>query len=241
MEWWLNLQQWAVLSIFTTLSTWAEWKVIDSEIYYYFSAKKIIEEIPMITDKKDTILKIVKTLKDKKLIEHIIHKNKWYYRISPLWKTYISDKNNNLSGIENNPHKYRNKSIPSVEINPHNNNTSNNTTQDNNSKELEQSSENYWDTEINQVLQILHKAVWIDQFKENQQRQRIYGKHLVGFIKKHSKEEFIKRLKWILENDFKASNCNSIKYLYWEIKSFIHSPIIETNNLHNKNSIWVLE
>jgi hypothetical protein len=83
--------------------------------------------------------------------------------------------------------------------------------------------------------------VWIDQFKETQQRQRIYGKHFVTFIKTHSKEEFIQRLRWVLADEFKQKNCNSIKYLYGEIKSFIHSPMVETNTLNPKNSIWILE
>ena len=30
----------------------------------------------------------------------------------------------------------------------------------------------------------------------------------------------------ILEDNFKIKNCNSITYLYKEIKSFIHSPLV---------------
>ena len=49
---------------------------------------------------------------------------------------------------------------------------------------------------------------------------------MVDFIKKHWKEDFIARLKWVLEDAFKQKNCNSIKFLYWEIKAFIHSPAV---------------
>ncbi len=120
------------------------------------------------------------------------------------------------------------KCNPTVSKNVRDNNTSIN----NNSKELQWPVKNdvkieYWNTEINAVLDLLYRAVWIDEFKESKWWQRIYWKHMVEFIKKNWKEEFIKRLKWILEDSFKQKNCNSIKFLYNEIKSFIHSPVVE--------------
>jgi hypothetical protein len=87
----------------------------------------------------------------------------------------------------------------------------------------------YWDAEINAVLTLLYRWIWIDDFKESKKWQRIYWKHFVNFIKTKWKEEFIKRLKLILDDDFKVKNSNSIKYLYWELKSFIHSPIVWIN------------
>ena len=88
-------------------------------------------------------------------------------------------------------------------------------------------SEIYWNVEINDMLWFLCKSVWIDTFKETVKLQRQYWKHIVNYWKKQGKEDFIERLKWILSDDFKAKNCNSIKYLYNEIKAYIHSPVIE--------------
>lgn len=86
--------------------------------------------------------------------------------------------------------------------------------------------EEFWDKEINAILKLLCKAVWIDEFKESQARQRIYWRHFVNWIKKNGKQEFLDRLTWILSDGFKAKNANSIAYLYNEIKSFIHSPVV---------------
>lgn len=85
----------------------------------------------------------------------------------------------------------------------------------------------YWNEEINNTLDFLQKAVWIDEFKESKKRQRIYWKHFVCYINKQGKEDFIERLKWVLADDFKSKNCNSIKYLYNEVKAYIYNPVIK--------------
>ena len=85
----------------------------------------------------------------------------------------------------------------------------------------------YWNEEINNTLEFLQKAVWIDEFKESKKRQRVYWKHFVWYINKQWKEDFVERLKWVLADDFKSKNCNSIKYLYNEVKSYIYNPVIQ--------------
>lgn len=55
----------------------------------------------------------------------------------------------------------------------------------------------------------------------------MYGKHFLNLGKNIGKEEFTNRLKIILQDPFKAKNSNKLAYLYKEIKSFIHSPIIK--------------
>lgn len=91
----------------------------------------------------------------------------------------------------------------------------------------------YWNTEINQILLLLKQTVWCDDFKESQQWQRKYWKHFLNLWVKIWKEEFWKRLQWILSDKFKSKNCNSLKYLYDQMKSFIHSPIIS-----NAPKVW---
>jgi hypothetical protein len=84
----------------------------------------------------------------------------------------------------------------------------------------------YWNKEINDTLAFLKKACWITDFKEPSGKQRMFCKHIINLTQKISKEEMIERLKGILEDDFKAKNCNGIVYLYRELKSYIHSPVI---------------
>jgi len=98
----------------------------------------------------------------------------------------------------------------------------------------DEENEEFWNKEINAILKLLCKAVGIDEFKETQQRQRIYWKHFVNWIKNNWKQEFLNRLKWVLSDWFKAKNANSIAYLYHEIKSFIHSPVVTPVDTNKK-------
>jgi hypothetical protein len=80
----------------------------------------------------------------------------------------------------------------------------------------------YGKPEINSMLSALKISIGIDTFKETVQNQRNIAKHLDSLLVKIGKEEFRNRLEMILQDEFKLKNCNSIVYLYREIKSFIH-------------------
>lgn len=83
----------------------------------------------------------------------------------------------------------------------------------------------YWKEEINMMQWFLRQAVWVSAFKDS--KERWYVQHCYNLMKKIGKEEFQARLQWILSDQFKAKNCNKLAYLYWELKSYIHSPIVE--------------
>lgn len=88
----------------------------------------------------------------------------------------------------------------------------------------------YWNEELNMMQWYLRKAVWVTQFKDS--KERWYVQHCYNLLKKIWREEFEIRLKAILEDDFKSKNCNKLAYLYWEIKSYIHSPVVEQKQKH---------
>ena len=92
----------------------------------------------------------------------------------------------------------------------------------------------YWNEELNMMQWYLRKAVWVTQFKDS--KERWYVQHCYNLLKKIWREEFEIRLKAILEDDFKSKNCNKLAYLYWEIKSYIHSPVVESKQ---KQKHWV--
>lgn len=94
----------------------------------------------------------------------------------------------------------------------------------------------YWNTEINQILLLLKQTVWCDDFTESQQWQRRYWKHFLNLWSKIWNDEFWKRLQWILSDKFKSKNCNSLKYLYDQMKSYIHSPVVEAR--WNVPRVW---
>lgn len=120
------------MDLMTHLPLWADAEVIDWEIYYYFTTQKIIEELPIISDKKRTILANVQILKEKWLLSHKIHNNKGYYKLTELWKTFIfDDKKISVQnsahleeGMQKNAYKYAEKCTPGVQKNAYNNNTS---------------------------------------------------------------------------------------------------------------------
>lgn len=84
----------------------------------------------------------------------------------------------------------------------------------------------YWNKEINLTLEFLRKTVWVTDFKESVALQRRYAKHIFNLKEKIGKEDLKIRLQEILSDSFKSKNCNKLEYLYWELKSYIHSPII---------------
>lgn len=84
----------------------------------------------------------------------------------------------------------------------------------------------HWSEHINLMQWYLRQAVWLTAFKDS--KERWYVTHCYNLMKKIGKEEFNFRLETILSDQFKAKNCNKLAYLYWELKSFIHSPVIKT-------------
>ena len=99
--------------------------------------------------------------------------------------------------------------------------------------ELSLEKKEYWNEDINKILILLKNTVWCDDFSESKDWQRKYWKHFLTLWKNIWNEEFLKRLEWILSDKFKSKNCNSLKYLYNQMKSYIHSPIIS-----NTPKVW---
>lgn len=83
--------------------------------------------------------------------------------------------------------------------------------------------------EINLVLEFLRKTFGLEDFKESKQWQRNFGKNLASLLQKIGKEEFRRRLELLAQDGFKRKNCNSLKFIYGEIKS---TPV--TNGLIKK-------
>lgn len=72
------------------------------------------------------------------------------------------------------------------------------------------------------MLSSLCVSVGCKTFKESTAIQRQIGDKVVKLYESVGKPEFMERLKGILGDPFKRKNSNSIKYLYGELKSYIH-------------------
>lgn len=89
--------------------------------------------------------------------------------------------------------------------------------------------ENFGKEDINKMLQALKIKIGISDFVDSQKWSRIYGQHLCKLLDSLGKEEFVRRLEIILNDSFKSKNCNSIKYIYGQIKGFKEpvKPLVE--------------
>ncbi len=74
--------------------------------------------------------------------------------------------------------------------------------------------------EISKMIEALKLKIHISDFVDSRIERKI-AKHCVGLLQRIGKEEFVRRLDIILEDDFKHNNCNSIRYVYNQIKGFI--------------------
>lgn len=100
------------------------------------------------------------------------------------------------------------------------------------SKEEEEEPMKFWKDEINLMQKFLRQAVWVSQFKDA--KERWYVTHCYNLMKKIWKDEFQFRLREILSDPFKQKNSNKLAYLYWELKSFIHTPVVEPKKQGDK-------
>lgn len=68
VDWKLNAQQAILFSFVFTLPSWADSHFIDGVRFYRINKTKIVYELPMLTDKPDTIYRLLKALEEKGLI-----------------------------------------------------------------------------------------------------------------------------------------------------------------------------
>ena len=64
----LTLQEAYVFSFLYTLPSWADKIIIGSDVYYFAARQKACEEIPLVTDKPDTMYRYYKALAKKGLV-----------------------------------------------------------------------------------------------------------------------------------------------------------------------------
>ena len=89
IEWGLNPQQAILFSFLYELPSWANSEIINGEPYYWVTKPKIIEELPLLTDKPDTIKRLIKQLEEKGLVSRAVKdKCRLYVKTTKLGKTW---------------------------------------------------------------------------------------------------------------------------------------------------------
>jgi DNA-binding PadR family transcriptional regulator len=102
IEWGLNLTEAAVFDFLYSVPSWADAKEIGSHIYFLASRNKAIAEIPVVSDKPDTLYRIYRQLEDKGLILYLKDGRNDMIRLTDKGKTWNSEKN---PGLTDNPEK----------------------------------------------------------------------------------------------------------------------------------------
>ena len=92
-------------------------------------------------------------------------------------------------------------------------------------KELKK--EEYWNVELNKLLEFLKKLFERKDFKENQTWQRRYLKHISNLIEKDWREKIVNKLNILRTDKFKFKNCWSLKFIYTELKSLPDNCTVE--------------
>ena len=79
----------------------------------------------------------------------------------------------------------------------------------------------YGNPEINAMLAKIKMALGLDDFKEPQRQQRMYGKHLVNLEAKIGDIEFANRFTILVADSFHRKNMGSLAYIYRQVKGFV--------------------
>jgi hypothetical protein len=94
LEWDLNLTQAFLFAFLYELPSWANSITLDNVVYYQAASSKIIQELPLLTDKPDTIKRLKKALSDKDLITSKYIDGKHYIALtekSRLWNLHAQN------------------------------------------------------------------------------------------------------------------------------------------------------
>ncbi|PHS64358.1 MAG: hypothetical protein COB09_08255 [Thalassobium sp.] len=87
-EWGLNLSQTVLFSFLYEAHSWASEFIVDGQAYYWVAKEKICEELPILTDKPDTIKRLMAALESEGLISRAVVGNLPLIRITEkgrLW------------------------------------------------------------------------------------------------------------------------------------------------------------
>lgn len=132
VEWDLSIQEAYLFAWFYELPSWADKVQMEGETFYFASKNKAVEELPILTEKVDTMYRYYKTLTEKDLI--ILKKvdGKDFIALTKKAKAWNLSVGNKSEYSEINPTKLGKKSENNSEKNPTYNSTSiNNINKDN--------------------------------------------------------------------------------------------------------------
>lgn len=137
LEWELNAQQAMLFAFVYECPSWTKPVTTDEGVFFALSKAKIVEELPLLTDKPDTAYRLLKALEGKGVIElsstnsitlvRLTEKGKTWNKKQDGTDKYPSDSGRKKirGGSEKSPSQVGKKSEPGSEKSPTNHGTSN--------------------------------------------------------------------------------------------------------------------
>lgn len=94
IAWELSLQEAVLVDLFVNLPSWADNKIIDGDTWYFFAKPKILEELPILSEKGsiDTVYRQTRKLIDKGLLFHKKEGRQDYWKLTPKIKEWVFNK-----------------------------------------------------------------------------------------------------------------------------------------------------
>ncbi len=104
IEWELDIKKASLVCFLLEVNQWASEYITDNKVYYWVSNSKIAEELPILTDRPDTIKRWMYELEKKGLIERKCINKRSYIRLTDKIKTwnYSGNINSNAGNYEQN-------------------------------------------------------------------------------------------------------------------------------------------
>ena len=91
LEWGLNAQQAMLFAFVYECPSWCKPVTTKDGVFYTLSKQKIVDELPLLTDKPDTAYRLLRALKDKGVIDLSSTSNITLVRLTDLGKTWNKD------------------------------------------------------------------------------------------------------------------------------------------------------
>ena len=140
VEWELTTSEAVVFSWLYELASWAEKLIYNGNTYYFGSRSIACKELPMVTDKPDTMYRLYKSLEKKDLISMITLEKKDYIALTEKGKFWYYE--DELPSLGKKSEEIRNEIRENSEKNPtyqYNNNKYINNQEDNNKERIDKS------------------------------------------------------------------------------------------------------
>lgn len=121
VEWGLNANQAALVSLLNQVHTWAELSMIDGKPYFWVSRQRVTEELPGFFAKADTVYRAFRALVEKGLIEYVKHGDRDMILLTPkikLWNIQPTEAESEKNPTLGNKSETRKNLRESSEINP---------------------------------------------------------------------------------------------------------------------------